>query len=104
MGCIPLNDPNNIYRYDDTDAFGQNFMTINATIPEGWVISKAIWKAGSVEKVFQNPVFPITVNLNSEESGKLKNINTCYLAVYDQNNKKQTCNGSLKFITKAEVV
>ena len=102
--CKPIEDKNSIYRGDDTGAFGQTFLTIKAVIPEGWVITKAVWKAGEITKEFQNPIFPISLNLSREETHKLKNINICYLAVYDQDELKQTCEGSLTFTTKAEVV
>ena len=93
-----------LYRFDDTDAFGQEYMTINVTIPEGWEVSKAEWRAGSVLKTFENPVFPLNLVLSSEETGKLQNVNVCYLAIYDTQGRKQTCEGKLKFYTQAEVV
>lgn len=97
-------DNNILYRGDDTDAFGQEYMTINVNIPEGWVVKKAEWRAGSVLKEFKNPVFPISIVLDSSESAKLQNINVCYLALYDEQDRKQTCQGSLKFATREEVV
>ena len=102
--CEPKEDSKSIYRGDDTGAFGQTFLTIEAIIPEEWVVTKAVWRAGEVTKTFQDPVFPIGINLSHEETYKLKNINTCYLAVYDQDGLKQTCEGKLVFTTKAEVV
>ena len=102
--CEPKDNSKSIYRGDDTGAFGQTFLTIEALIPEEWEVTKAIWKAGEVVKVFPNPNFPLSLNLSHEESLKLQNINTCYLAVYDKDGLKQTCEGSLTFTTKAEVV
>lgn len=93
-----------IYRGDDTDAFDQEFMTISATVPDGWVIKKAEWRAGNVLKVFNDPVFPLSVVLNKAETKQLQNVNVCYLAVYDAQGRKQTCTGSLKFMSQAEVV
>lgn len=105
MGCCEqFDEKDSIYRGDDTDAFDQEFIVINAVIPEGWVVSKAEWRAGTILKVFTDPVFPIKINLDKTESKKLQNINVCYLAVYDAQGRKQTCQGSLKFISKAEVV
>lgn len=105
MSCCPQKEINDsIFRFDDTDAFDQDFIIINPKIPEGWVISKAVWRAGSIIKEFPNPIFPIKVSLNHEETGQLQSINTCYLAVYDTQGRKQTCLGSLKFMSQAEVV
>ena len=95
---------NDLYRGDDTDAFGQDYMNINVNVPDGWVVKKAEWRAGNVLKTFENPVFPISVVLNKTESIKLQNVNVCYLAIYDEQGRKQTCEGSLKFMTRAEVV
>ena len=80
MECCPQKEDDSIYRFDDTAAFGQDFIIINAIIPDGWEISKAVWKAGNIVKEFQNPVFPIKINLTSEETGQLQSLNTCYLA------------------------
>lgn len=95
---------NDIYRGDDTDAFDQEFMTISATVPDGWVIKKAEWRAGKILKVFDDPVFPLSVVLNKAETKQLQNVNVCYLAVYDEEGRKQTCTGRFKFNSQAEVV
>ena len=93
-----------MFRGDDTDAFGGLFMTINVTNETGYTITRAVWECGAIRKTFENPVFPLEVNLSSKETKKLATNNVCYLATYDENGKKRTCKGYLKFTTEAEVV
>lgn len=93
-----------IYKGDDTQAFGGSFLTINLEGSEEFIISKAIWRSGSIVKEIQNPEFPITINLTSEETSKLAQDNVCYLAVFDANGLKKTCEGSFRFCAKVRVV
>ena len=93
-----------IYQGDNTGAFTQNFISITATIPEGFTISKAEFKCGSILLEFLEPTFPLIINLDETQTEKLSVSNTCYLAVYDELGQKQTCTGSLKVSTNARVV
>lgn len=91
-------------RGDDTQAFGGSFLLINLTNETGHNISKAVWKCGAVCKTFVNPVFPLEINLTSAETKKLDSNNVCYLAVWDEEGRKKTCTGQLKFNTDPEIV
>ena len=93
-----------LFRGDDTDAFGNSFITINLATSISGTISKAIFQCGNIVKTFENPIFPITVNLTSTETATLEATNKCYLAVWDEDNKKRTCEGILVFNTQSEVV
>lgn len=95
-----------IFQGDNTAAFGGNFLTINVSSESGVVptITKAELKIGSICKTFTNPTFPLTVNLTEEETAKLSSVNTAYMAVWDINGKKKTCQGSLSFNTSARRV
>ena len=69
-------DDVNLIRGDDSQAFGQNLLRINLQDPDGLLVNHSISKAEirfnpSVAKVYENPVFPLLVNLTSEESGNL---------------------------------
>ena len=86
-----------IYKGDDTGAFGNNFITINLDNPLEFPISKAIFSCGCITKSYTNPTFPLIINLNSEETEKLRASNVCYLIVFDQFGKQKTCQGTLKF-------
>ena len=102
---MTCDDKNTIFQGDDTSAFGQNFLKINATIPEGWQISKVELRIGNLPLfVFENPVFPLFVNLDSDQTRMLEKTNEVYMAVYDVNGKKITCKGSIIIKSKAEVV
>lgn len=96
----------NIYQGDNTGAFGETFLTINLTsdIEPTPTISKAVLKIGGVCKSFLNPVFPLTVNFTSEETSKMAAVNTAYLAVWDSEGRKRTCEGSLSFKTNGRKV
>ena len=88
-----------IYKGDDTSAFGQNFIKINLSGLEGKYISKAIFQCGTVQLVFNRPQFPIYVNFTSEESSQLYEDAECYLQVFDEKGRRQTCGTILKFKT-----
>lgn len=93
-----------MYKGDDTQAFGGSFLTINVTNNTGHPITKLVWDCGAVEKVFDNPKFPLEVNLTSKETAKLSAENVCYVAAWDDEGRKLTCQGKLIFNTKPEVV
>ena len=93
-----------LYRGDDTNAFNNKFITIELENAEGLIISKAEFKCGEILKTFENPVFPIEISLSSEETSRLFQNNSCYLAIYDELGRKHTCNGYLSFSSKREVV
>ena len=95
-----------IFQGDNTSAFGGNFLTINITSELGYmpIFTRAELKIGCICKSFDNPVFPLTVNLNEEETAKLSTTNTAYLAVWDENGRKRTCTGSITFNTQSRRV
>lgn len=93
-----------LYRGDDTDAFGSSFITINLATSISGTISKAVFQCGSVRKIFDDPIFPLSIELTSAETKSLKSENICYLAVWDEDGKKRTCEGSLTFNTQSGVV
>jgi hypothetical protein len=97
---------NKIVKGDDTNAFGGKLLLIDIEVPEGeeYIITKAIFKCGCIRKTFENPVFPIEVNLSSDETKQLNPSNNCYLAVFDENGLKQTCEGTLRIEALNEVV
>lgn len=93
-----------IFCNDDTGAFGQTLLTIDLYNPSNFKISKAEFRCGKVLKVFSQPVFPLKINLTAEETSQLSHINTtiqpvlsnpCYLAVYDEEGRKKTLDGSI---------
>ena len=88
---------NNIFKGDDTGVFGNTFITVNLKNPLGYVVSKAIFVCGCIQKPFDNPVFPLGINLDSQETAKLNYTNVCYLVVFDENGLQKTCNGTLTF-------
>lgn len=92
------------YRKDDTNAFFQKFIEIELENQTGLEISKAIFRCGRVTKTFENPIFPLPIDLSSDETALLDASNTCYLAVFDEQGRKRTCEGSLSFPTKGQVV
>ena len=81
---------------DDTGAFGNTWLVIDLTgIPEGFVVKKLKLIFGAVDKDYNNPEFPLPVNLTSAETKILRcGMNTGYVICYDENNHAQTCRGS----------
>lgn len=95
---------NKIYKGDDTGAFGGTLLVINIENPLECIITKAEFKCGCIRKTFVNPIFPISINLTSDETKKLNPSNSCYLAVYDEYGLKQTCEGTIRIEANNEVV
>lgn len=88
-------------RGDDSNAFGFSFLTVNLKDSEQYPCSKAEIRIGNIIKTFDNPVFPIEIELNREETMALSEAgNKCRMAVYDMNGLKWTPEGGLCF--KAE--
>ena len=93
------------YKGDDFDAFDEEWAEVVVDIPENWVVTKAELKVGNLPKMtFIDPIFPLPVALDSSQSANLKDVNTCYLAIYDIRGRKKTLEGSWTFIAEDEVV
>lgn len=86
-----------IYKNDDTGAFGNNFITVNLDNPNDYEISRVVFVCGCITKNFDNPTFPIVINLSSKETATLKSSNVCYLVAYDSEGRQKTCKGTLTF-------
>lgn len=87
-----------ITKGDSTSAFGNSFLEINLENADDYIVSKVVFVCGAVRIEYDNPVFPLTVNLTSEQTSQLKcGNNTAYLIAYDENNQPQTCEGSITF-------
>lgn len=72
---------------------------------EGETIEKAeaIFNGGTIVKTFNEPTFPITVNISANECMLLGvGLNVCNLIVYIDG-KKETCDGALYFELEREV-
>ena len=95
---------NEVFKTDDTGAFGNQFITINLNNPQEYPISKAIFVCGCLKKTYVNPVFPWVINYNSEESAQFRAANVCYLVVYDSQGRQKTCKGTLTFNAKNGVI
>lgn len=104
MNITYSNDNTTLYRGDDTDAFGGNFIRVNIKNNTTYKITKCVWSCGTVKKTYDNPIFPLIINLTSDETSKLLSQNTCYLAVYDEYGRKKTCKGKLTFDSNSKKV
>lgn len=93
-----------IYKGDDTNAFGQNFIKIDLVNASGYTISKVIFQCGPIQKVFIRPQFPIYVNFSHVESQRLYQLSECYLQVFDEKGLRQTCKGTLTFTAQPQVI
>lgn len=100
-----------LYQGDNTQAFGGNFVRINAIYKDSQgnvlpmpQLTKAEIRCGCIIKTYINPTFPLDVNFTEEESNKLSINNSLYLAVWDINGKKKTANGKLEFHTNSRRV
>ena len=95
---------NDIYKGDDWSAFGGTGITINLINPMEYTVSKVIFVCGCIQKVYENPIFPLQVRLTSEESKRLNINNICNLVAYDEQGRQKTCQGTLSFTAKNGVI
>lgn len=94
-----------IYKGDDTDAFDFGFLTINLEDASNYVITKAEIKIGTIKKTINDPIFPLKISLNRNETEKLNEQNNmCFMAIYDTKGRKYTCSGHLSFKVNPKVV
>lgn len=107
-----------IFKNDDTGAFRQDdnpFLRINrpSGLADNVDIYKAELKIGTlpimvfeniVEEVAQPLTFPIDINLDASQTVQLQYANNIYLKIYDVNGLGVTCNGTVSFEAKDEVV
>ena len=90
---------------DDTNAFGFGFLTVNLKDSEEYTITKAEIRIGTIIKTIENPVFPLNISLNREETMMLSECgNQCYLALYDMENRKYTCEETYTIKASPKVV
>lgn len=91
-------------RGDDTNAFGQDeLLRINFTVPEEQTVSKAILVCGDLELTFNEPVSPIKVVLDKEQTKILKDNNCCNIILYDGSNRQLTIPCIAEFKTREGV-
>ena len=94
-----MTDSVNFRRGDDSKAFGQNLLRINLSDPDGLLVNHSVSKAEirfnpNVTKVYENPTFPLVVNLTSEESSNLSvGDNYAVMALWDEEGRKLTPEG-----------
>lgn len=94
-----------IRKGDDTNAFGFGFLTINLKDSTEYTITKAEVRIGTIIKTIENPVFPLHISLNREETSMLSECgNQCFMAIYDSEDRKYTCEGTLRFKANPKVV
>lgn len=91
---------------DNTQAFGGNFVRINAVYKDSQgnilplpPMTKAEIRCGCLVKIIENPTFPLDINFTEEETNKMGVNNKLFLAVWDENGKKKTPKGFLEFHT-----
>lgn len=81
-----------------------NFIKIDLVNNTDFEIYKAIFQCGNLQKVYENPIFPLIISFTREESKQLDFNSTCYLAVENEQGEKFTARGKGEFLAKREVV
>lgn len=94
-----------IYKGDDTDAFGRNYIKIKINNPDQKPISKIVFtvNSGIITKTFTDESnfttenIELIVNFDSSETSKLIAKNVGNVLVYDMLGKQYTCRQSFVF-------
>lgn len=81
---------NNFYPGDDVD----KLISINIHNYTDFVIDKAVFTCGTLRKEIKPVENPIIISVTSKESEQFKEINTCFLDVYNLQGKKGTFQAS----------
>lgn len=94
-----------MYRYDNLQAFDGSpievtFDTGDKTVTEAW----AVFNNGALVKKYTNPTSPIEVELDEDDTGLLSLNNVMNLILFDDEGRKLTCEGELKFTLNKEVI
>lgn len=92
------------YIGDDWQAFDGSPIEVEFDT-DGKTVSKALFviNYGTIVKEFLNPVSPLIVQLNETDTKKLKHQNIAHLILFDEQGRKQTCDGQLDFIACKEI-
>lgn len=85
---------NEITKGDNTRAFGNNLLRAYLNNPMGYTISKAVFQCGKIQKTFENPVFPLDINMTGAETNTLSYQNECSMALWDEYGQKYTAHGT----------
>ena len=93
-----------MYKYDNWQAFDGEPIEIEFDT-DGKEVSKALFviNHGAIVKEYTNPTSPIYAELDETDTGKLMRYNVGNLILYDNLNRKLTCDGELQFTVKDEV-
>lgn len=87
-----------LYKGDNLQAFDGSPIIIDLDDDE-IIVSKAqfVINKGSIVKTFENPIFPIEITLDETDTSKLRPTNYGNLIIYDELDRKKTCEGTLIF-------
>lgn len=89
-----------IIKGENTASFYRNFLTIDLENPDNIQISKAEFATGNIVKPYINPIFPININFNEDETADLENKNRGFLVLYDNQGRRYICPGYCEFYAK----
>ena len=89
-----------LFRGDNTAAFGNNLLTIRLNNDTGYRVTKAVLRVGVITKKWDNPTFPMIINLTEAETAQLQSVNQAYLACWDEDGRKQTCEGTITITSR----
>jgi len=95
---------NILFRGDDTDAFENPFMCFHLANDKWTQVSKLVFQCGKVIKQWVNPVFPLHVSLNHEDTLKLRRFNRAYFQLFDSKGRRITYPVEFTFYAEKQVV
>ena len=92
-----------IFKGDNLQAF--NGKPVKIDFNADFTISKAAFviNNGIIVKEFVNPVFPVYVELDEQDTAKLSKNNQAQLIIWDEYGKKKTCKTVVNFSASEEV-
>ena len=79
-----------VFKNDDTNAFGRGFVRIKLKDADKINITRAVVSCGDFYKDYSNPVFPLDIDMNASETSKLRFSSYWYISIFDEYGRKHT--------------
>lgn len=88
-----------MYQNDNLQAFGGQPILIEIEDSEELEFTEAwaVINNGVIIKKYEEPTFPLEVELTEEDTAKLKLHNVLNLIVFDEEHRPKTCDGTYEF-------
>lgn len=79
-----------VFKNDDTNAFGRGFVRIKLKDADKINITRAVVACGDFFKDYPNPTFPLDIDMVAEDTRRLRFSSYWYISIFDNLGRKHT--------------